>query len=323
MKSKLELLNKSELDMIHHATLEVMAKTGILVDHKEARELLKKAGCTVDEKTKMVKFTESLVNSAIEKSPSKFTQASRNGEFDVKMVSDGSVVNYMTFGVGTRMTDYVSPGVYNMRNSTLDDLKKIATVTEACENVDWFCSPVSGMELAGKSSVSRNVREFDAIMSNSSKPIMLDPTEENVVDYFDIMKICYGGDEEMVYKRPFIAPVMCPASPLQLDVCLCGIVLEAAKYSMPLSILSMAMAAATSPVFLAGSLVTQNAEVLAGITLTQLVNPGNPVYYGSSTTAFDPRTGTAPVGSPELGLFGAGVAQLAQYYEIPAIVAGT
>jgi len=322
MRARLELLNKDELELIHNGTLEVMEKTGILVDSADARNLLKKSGCTVDEKTKMVKFPANLVESAIKTSPNEFTQHSRNGEFDLKMVSDGSLVHYQTFGVGTRMTDYVSPGNYNMRNSTLEDLKNICTVTEACDGIDWFCSPVSAMDLAGKA-VSRNVREFDAILSSSSKPVMLDPVAENMIDYFDIMKICYGGDEEMALKKPFIAPVMCPASPLQLDKCLCDVVLEAVKYSMPLSILSMAMSSATSPVFSAGSLVTHNAEVLAGITLAQVANPGNPMYYSSSTTAFDPRTGTAPVGSPELGVLSAAVAQLSQYYKIPTIVAGT
>lgn len=322
MKARLDLLSKNDLKEIHNATLEVMSKTGILIDNERARAIFKKAGCDVNEKTKIVKMPASIVESALKTVPKKFTQYSRNGEFDLKMTSDGSNVYHMTFGVGTRMTKYLGPGKYEMVNSTLNDLKKIATVTEQCENVHWFCSPVSGMELAGQS-VCRNLREFDAIMSNSSKPIMLDPVAEHSKDYFEIIKICYGGDEEMAYKKPFIAPVSCPASPLQLDRCLCDIVLESVKYNFPISILSMAMSAASSPIYLAGTLVTQNAEVLAGIVLTQLAKPGNPNYYGSSTTAFDLRAGTAPVGSPELGIISAGAAQLAQFYGIPAIVAGT
>ena len=71
------------------------------------------------------------------------------------------------------------------------------------------------------------------------------------------------------------------------------------------------------------TLVTHNAEVLAGITLAQLTVPGAKVWYGSSTTTFDLKKGTAPVGSPELGLISASVAKLAQFYGLPAFVAGT
>lgn len=44
--------------------------------------------------------------------------------------------------------------------------------------------------------------------------------------------------------------------------------------------------------------------------------------YGSSTTMFDLRTVTAPVGAPELGLISAAVAELGQYYKLPTYVAG-
>ena len=73
---------------------------------------------------------------------------------------------------------------------------------------------------------------------------------------------------------------------------------------------------------LAGTLVTHNAEVLAGITLSQMTAKGAPVVYGSSTTAMDLRLASASVGSPECGLINAGVAQLARRYLLPSFVAG-
>jgi len=84
----------------------------------------------------------------------------------------------------------------------------------------------------------------------------------------------------------------------------------------------MAMAGGSSPVTLAGTLVTHNAEVLAGITLAQLVERGCPMMYGSSTTAMDLKLAAASVGSPEICLISAAVAQMARRYMIPSFVAG-
>ncbi len=84
----------------------------------------------------------------------------------------------------------------------------------------------------------------------------------------------------------------------------------------------MAMAGGTSPVSLAGALVTHNAEVLGGITLNQLVAKGAPVIYGSSTTAMDLKLGTASVGTPECAMISGAVARLARYYALPCYVAG-
>jgi len=85
----------------------------------------------------------------------------------------------------------------------------------------------------------------------------------------------------------------------------------------------MALSGATSPVTNAGTLLTHNAEVLGGITLSQLTRKGAPVIYGSSTTMFDLSCVTAPVGTPEMGLISAAVAKLAQYYNLPSYVSGT
>jgi len=100
------------------------------------------------------------------------------------------------------------------------------------------------------------------------------------------------------------------------------IVIEAARGGVPCEVLSMAMAGGSAPVTLAGTLVTHNAEVLAGITLNQLTEPGSKVIYGSSTTAMDLRLAAASVGTPEMALISAGVAQLAKQYRLPSYVSG-
>jgi trimethylamine--corrinoid protein Co-methyltransferase len=111
-------------------------------------------------------------------------------------------------------------------------------------------------------------------------------------------------------------------SPLKLVRECCEIIIESARAGVACNILSMAMAGGSSPVTLAGTLVTHNAEVLAGITLSQLTERGSPVVYGSSTTAMDLRLASASVGSPECGLIGAAVAQMARRYLLPSWVAG-
>jgi trimethylamine--corrinoid protein Co-methyltransferase len=84
----------------------------------------------------------------------------------------------------------------------------------------------------------------------------------------------------------------------------------------------MAMAGATAPVSLAGTLVTHNAEILSGLTLSQIIRKGTPVIYGSSTTAMDLRFAQAAVGTPECALISGAVARLARYYALPSYVAG-
>ncbi len=315
------VLTKDDMDQIHEATCKVLANPGILINHEGARKLCKAAGCDVDDTTKVVKFPKALVEDCLKKCPKSFTLYSRNGKKDVKMTGDGSVINYTTFGIGVKMTNYVSPGVYENRASTLKDIAEIAKVVDACDNVDEICQPVTALDYA-TADCCRTIREVDAVMSNSVKPFWQDTEWQYMDIYYDYEVACYGGDEEEARKKPFLMPCGCPSSPLQIDFAAAEIYTQSAKYGMPVMVLSMAMGAASSPIFLAGTLVTHNAEVLAGIILAQLSTPGCQVVYGSSTTEFDFFYNSSPVGSPELGLISAGVAQLAQYYGLPSTTAG-
>jgi trimethylamine--corrinoid protein Co-methyltransferase len=138
---------------------------------------------------------------------------------------------------------------------------------------------------------------------------------------FAMAAMVAGGEDEL-RARPLISWVTCPVSPLKLTRESCEIITEAARCGIVVNILSMAMAGGSSPVTLAGTLVTHNAEVLAGVTLAQLVERGAPVIYGSSTTALDLRLAAASVGSPECALISSAVAQLARFYLLPSWVAG-
>jgi len=77
------------------------------------------------------------------------------------------------------------------------------------------------------------------------------------------------------------------------------------------------LAGAMSPVTLAAGVAQQNAEALAGVALTQLVNPGAPAVYGAFLTNVDMKSGGPAFGSPEGALaIGAG-AQMARRYGLP------
>jgi trimethylamine--corrinoid protein Co-methyltransferase len=98
--------------------------------------------------------------------------------------------------------------------------------------------------------------------------------------------------------------------------------MEYAAAGQPPLITSLAIAGATGPVTLAGNLALQNAEVLAGIVLAQLVREGTPVIFGGASSNTEMRNGTLSIGSPEMAMNAAATAQIARYYKIPARCGG-
>jgi trimethylamine--corrinoid protein Co-methyltransferase len=109
-----------------------------------------------------------------------------------------------------------------------------------------------------------------------------------------------------------------PVSPLQHSEKLTEGLIMYAKYKQPVIIAPECQAGATAPVTLAGLLTQQNAEILSGIVIAELANPGAPVLYGTVSTVMDMKTGNIALGAVEAGLINVATAQLAHYYDLPS-----
>jgi trimethylamine--corrinoid protein Co-methyltransferase len=123
-------------------------------------------------------------------------------------------------------------------------------------------------------------------------------------------------------RRPLITATECPVSPLQHDRRPLIGIMEFAKHGLPVIIYSEPKAGATAPASLAGTLIVSNCEVLSGLTLMQVINPGAPVIYGSVATLMDMRTGSIAFGSPETALLAACTTQMARSYGLPNMTPG-
>lgn len=100
------------------------------------------------------------------------------------------------------------------------------------------------------------------------------------------------------------------------------LVIPIARAGIPLVCPSEPLTGATSPITLAGNLVVQIVDSLAPIMLTQIINPGTPVIFGSVASTTDLQDFGYLAGSVEMGLINAGAAQMAQFYKLPFYATG-
>jgi trimethylamine--corrinoid protein Co-methyltransferase len=129
-----------------------------------------------------------------------------------------------------------------------------------------------------------------------------------------------AGGETALRAAPMVEAFLEPISPLQLPKDGLDIVREFARAGQPVSIGPMAMTSGTAPGTLAGTLAQENAEILAGVVITQLLAPGTPITYGGIPHIMDPRTGICSFGSPEQGIMAVAMVQIARSYGFPAYI---
>ena len=307
-------LTDDELGDIHQATLEVLAKTGVFIETDEALEVFDGAGAEIDRRHKIVKIPPQLVDDAIQSAPSTILLAGRDPKHD-KELGTGRV-HFTNFSEGIEVVD---PFSGERRAPLKADLENAAKLVDYLDEID-VCE-----KAVGSSDVPQEVlplHNAEAMLTHTTKHCCVGPGNGFLLKILVQMAAIISGGIKKFQKRPILSFTTCPVSPLKLINECCEIIIEAAKSRSIVNILSMAMAGGTSPVTLAGTLVTHNAEVLGGITLNQLVNKGAPVIYGSSTTAMDLKIGAASVGTPECAIISGAVARLARYYALPSYVAG-
>ena len=314
---RLNPFTTEELDSIHRATLDVLEYKGVYVYHDEGLDYFAKAGAHVDMKTKMVRIPPKLVKQALASCPESVIMHARDPKQDVLI--EANRVAFTNFGEALNIYD-INTGEY--RETCKKDLADMATVCDYINAIAVVEQPGGSHEVP---QTIGHLHDYEALMRNTSKHVVMMPHNaemaEKLIRMSEIaVKAHFPNDP--VQDHRILSFLICPVSPLRLLENTCDVIIVAAKNNAVCNVLSMAMAGGSSSVHLAGTLVTHNAEVLSGIVLNQIVNPGAPVIYGSSTTAFDLRTGAAAVGSPELGMIGASVAALAQYYKLPSWTAG-
>jgi trimethylamine--corrinoid protein Co-methyltransferase len=308
------VFTESELDDIHLATLEVLERTGVFVEADDARDIFRDGGCRVDNETRMVRIPSHVVEEAIASSPSKYVLYGRDPKNDFLM--EPGRIAFTNFSEGIAVVD-VDTG--KVRDCTLQDVGDIARLNDYLSEMDTHEISVGARDVPPETAAVHNT---EAQLLNTTKPLGIGPLSG--MECNAIFRMCaevVGGADEL-RARPIVYGGVCPVSPLKLPKDATEVIIECSRWGIPNNILSMAMAGGSSPVTLAGTLVTHNAEVLAGITLAQLVERGCPMMYGSSTTAMDLKLAAASVGSPEICLISAAVAQMARRYMIPSFVAG-
>ncbi len=314
---RLTPFTREELDHIHRATLEVLEHTGIFVHHDEALDYFAKGGAKVDTKTKTVRIPPFMVRDALASAPESVIMHARKAEQDA--VIEANRVAFTNFGEALNIYD-INTGEH--RETCKQDMVELATVIDTVDVISVVEQPAGSHDMP---QAIGHLHDYEALVNNTSKHVVMMPhgaeIAEKLVRMSEIVAKAHFPNDPVEDHR-IMSFLICPVSPLRLLEPSCDVIIVAARNNVVCNVLSMAMAGGSSSVHLAGTLVTHNAEVLSGIVLNQLVRRGAPVIYGSSTTAFDLRTAAAAVGSPELGMIGAAVGAMAQYYHLPSWTAG-
>lgn len=305
-----ELLNSEQMDQLHDTSMRVLSEAGIRVIGDNVLNIFKRAGARVDHSERTVRIDESIVAETLRTVPHEFTITSRN---QAKRITVGG--DHVNFGLVAG-----PPNVHDCING-----RRQGNFEDYC-NFIRLAHQFNALHLIGNQVVapiempanSRHLDTYNANLTYSDLSFHCTAIGRGrTMDGINMMAISRGQEPEEMKGDPGVITIISINSPRLLDDAMGDGLIAMAEYGQSVTVTPFTLMGAMTPVTLPAALAQQNAEALFGVALTQLVNPGTPVMYGSFTSNVDMRSGAPAFGTPENAKANIVGGQLARRYGIP------
>ncbi len=301
----LTLLSLEQIQRVHEAALKVLENTGLLVESDRARQVYAKGSGSILIEDNRVKFKRDIVEWAIKAAPSTYDVYNRLGE-KVFTLGEGQT----RFGNGVTNLFYQDPVTDQVTQFTRKHMELGVRLAQSLAEYDVIST------LGVIRDMPPQIADLFAVLemvANSTKPLVLLISDEKLFPrVLDLIEHIHGD----VGNRPFIIPYLNPVTPLKINEGTSDKLLDSIERGIAAIFSNYGMAGMSTPITPAGALAFLNAELLAGVVLSQLAKEGAPIICGSLPAYFDMKT-MVDFMEMQSFLINLGCAEMMAYYKIP------
>jgi trimethylamine--corrinoid protein Co-methyltransferase len=304
VRPQLKLLTEDQIQQVHQYVLRILSETGVRVDSLSVIETLEKSG-QVQVQEKRVKFSPEIVEHAIQSAPSVIQMYDRLGKPAFRLGDD-----CLRFGVGVTALYYQEPVSDNLVLFTRRHMRVMTQLGSSLPHYDVISTPGIVQDVPETySDLYGNLEMF----ANTTKPLVVLTSD---VKMFEPLMCVFEHLHGELAEKPFVMPYFNPVSPLVMDS---GTLLKmrvAIERGLPFIFSNYSMAGASTPLTPAGTLALLLAELLAGLTISQVMKPGTPISVGMLPAYLDMKT-MLNFYDPQSVLLNIACAEMMAYYKLP------
>ena len=300
----LKVLEQNQIQRIHRDTLNILSKVGIRVESDEARAIFKKTVGSRNIEDNIVKIPADIIEAAIETTPSSLDIYNRQGEKAI------SLPDKARFGLGVTTLYYQDPLTNELYPFNREYVATCVRLGSILTSFDFVATPGILQDTPPESADLVTSLEM---IANTIKPlVILVSNSEFLPDVLDLLEHLHGD----LSTKPFILPLMTPITPLFIDAGTSDRMATSIQRGLPFIYVNHGMAGVNTPITPYGSLSMMMAEILAGVTLSQLMQEGSKIIAGCLNAFMDMRT-MLNFYDPMSYLLNLACAEMMTYYRIP------
>jgi len=311
IRPRITVLNAEQIHRVHEASLRILSSVGVRVDSERARQVFVRAiGHTAGDDR--VRIPRELVEWALQVAPQSVDVYDRLGNLAFRLGPPGELDGDVQtrFGIGVTALYYQDPETDQVTPFTRKHMEMMVRLGDALSSYDTVSNAGIIQDVAPELSDLYAALEMAA---NTVKPlVLLVSDEERFSDVLDLLAHLHGD----LATRPFVIPYFNPITPLVMNAGTADKMRVAIERGLPFMYSNYGMVGATTPITPAGTFALLNAELLAGLTLSQLYREGAPVILGSLPAFFDMK-GMGSFYDPHSYLINLACAEMMAHYGLP------
>jgi len=291
LRPSLNILEPELIGRIVDEAMRVLSETGMEIRGAGMRARLLEHGLPTDSDGR-VRFPRAVVEAAIASTPSSFWLYDRDGNPHADI--GGDRVHFIPGSSGLKILDH-RIGETRLANST--DFVEYVRVGDGLANIPYLATAFSTNDDI-EAGVSDAWRLF-MILTNTKKPVVSGAfTEHGVPRMVAMMELFRDGWADLV-ARPMSIFTITATGNFRYSEDSCQNLIDCVDAGIPVEIVPVTLMGLIAPVTVVGATVFHTADVLAGITMAQIIRPGAPVLFGGAPATFHMKIASSPMSAVE------------------------
>lgn len=291
MRPLLRVLDDELIARIVDEAKRILAETGVEVRGPRMRERLLDAGFPVAPDGERMLFPPDAVDRALRTAPASFQLYDRAGRPHADI--GGDRVHFVPGSSGLRVIDHRTG---ETRLATSTDFVEYVRLTDGLDNIAYLATAFSTDDV--EAAVSDAWRLY-LCLASSEKPVVSGAfTEHGVPRMVEMMQL-FRKDRADLVARPLSIFTVTATGNFRYSEDSCQNLIDCVEAGIPVEIVPVTLMGLIAPVTLVGATVFHTADVLAGVTMAQVIKPGAPVLFGGAPAAFHMRSASSPMAAIE------------------------
>ena len=274
----LTLLTEEQKHQVHGYALSILGRTGVRVDSPTVLRFLEtKLG--VKAEADVLRLPAEVVEEAIRSAPKTIDVYDRRGNYVFKLGDDK-----LRFGIGVTALFYQDPLTDEPTPFTCRHMQDMVRLGSSLPHYDVISTV--GIVQDVPVELTDLYASLEMIANTTKALVLLVSDEQKFPAVLDMFETLHGD----LAAKPFVLPYFNPVSPLVVNEGTADKLKVAVDRGLPVIYSNYSMAGASTPLTPAGTLALLLAELLAGLTISQLIRPGAPISLGMLPVYFDMKT---------------------------------